>query len=191
MKIELPDIGFLSVSVDPLRDRLASSSPDRIIRIWNTKNGNLIRTIHGHSGNISSIEFCPNGKAIVSASEDTTIRIWDVKTGTEIKRLEGHSAKCNSASFSHNGEKIVSTSIDNTIRVWDVASGNEIRIIDDITDSVHAAIFSPDDHYVISTVGKEIKIWGAFSLDELISMTRERFKNRQLTHEERKKYYLD
>ena len=107
--------------------------------------------LRGHTNEVCSAAFSPDGKCIVSASWDNTIRIWDAQTGRQIGvPLEGHAEAVYSAVFSPDGKRIVSASNDYSIRIWD---------------------FPP--------------------LEDLIDSTRERFKNRQLTLEERRKYYLE
>lgn len=54
--------------------------------------------LYGHTEEVNSVSFSPNGKYIVSAASDSTIRIWDAETGRQIgKPLKGHSAIVNSA----------------------------------------------------------------------------------------------
>ena len=62
--------------------------------------------------------------------------------------------------------------------------------------SVVYATFSPDGETILSAGLSEIILWDAQSknfppLQELIDQTRERFKDRPLTPEERRKYYLE
>jgi len=47
--------------------------------------------VAGHSNEIQSIAFSPDGKILASGSADKTIKIWDVKKGKEIRTLTGHS----------------------------------------------------------------------------------------------------
>ena len=59
------------------------------------------------------------------------------------------------------------------------------------TSGVNSASFSPDGKRIVSAGDNTIRIWDYPSLQELIDETRERSKNRQLTPEERRKYYLE
>ena len=39
-------------------------------------------TLTGHSDNVTSVAYSPDGKHIVSGSDDNTVKIWDSATGT-------------------------------------------------------------------------------------------------------------
>ena len=41
-------------------------------------------TLTGHSGDVMSVAYSPDGKHIVSGSNDGTVKVWDSQTGTEV-----------------------------------------------------------------------------------------------------------
>jgi WD40 repeat protein len=103
--------------------------------------------------------------------------------------LCGHRKKVTTAIISKDSRYVLSTSKDeNVIIVWNLNSGVILKKIEE--SNVSQACFTDDFNHIIS-VGDRINIWTFSPLQELIDQTRERFKNRQLTPEERKKYYLD
>ena len=60
------------------------------------------------------------------------------------------------------------------------------------TNSVESACFSPDGKRIVSASKDEtIRIWEFPSIEDLIAQTYERFKDRQLTPEEKRKYYIE
>ena len=70
-------------------------------------------------------------------------------------------------------------------------SGIEIASIKGHLEGVNYASFSPDGQKIVSASSdKTIRIWDFPPLQQLINETRNHFKNRQLTPEERRKYYL-
>ncbi len=69
---------------------MATASNDRTIRIWRTADGQLMRTMIGHTSGIKVIAFSPQGSYLASGARDGKIEIWDWRTGLEVKTLPGH-----------------------------------------------------------------------------------------------------
>lgn len=150
--------------------------------------------LRGHTNEVCSAAFSPDGKCIVSASWDNAIRIWDAQTDRQIgDPLEGHTGWGKSAAFSPDGKRIVSASEDGTVCIWDAQTGRQIGVpLEGHAEAVYSVVFSPDGKRIVSASNDySIRIWDFPPLEDLIDSTRERFKNRQLTLEERRKYYLE
>jgi WD40 repeat protein len=64
-----------SINWSPDGSRLASSSNDDTVRIWDPATGQSVSTLEGHSGSVRSIAWSPDGSRLVSVSNDTTVRI--------------------------------------------------------------------------------------------------------------------
>lgn len=68
-------------------------------------NNNNVITCQGHTREVTSLAFSPDGSKLVSGSKDQTARIWDVATGQEIHMLRFVSpVTC--VAFSPNGTRI-------------------------------------------------------------------------------------
>jgi hypothetical protein len=77
----------------------------------------------GHTFEINSAQFSPDGNYIVTASEDGTVNIWNLTSGKLLQDLEGHTNGVNSAQFSRDGKSILVTSGDHKTMLWDAATG--------------------------------------------------------------------
>jgi eukaryotic-like serine/threonine-protein kinase len=117
-------------------------------------------TFKGHTGNVVSVTFSPDGKRLASASHDNTVKVWDAQTGKVIFTLEGHVGQVYCVSFSPDGESLASASADGTVKVWDAQTGKEKFTLEGHTGQVYCVSFSPNSKHLASgSHDKTVKVW--------------------------------
>jgi WD40 repeat protein len=70
----------------------------------------LKATFEGHTGDLETIAYSPDGKMLASSSGDLTARLWEVDTGKVNIVLEGHHGEVDSVAFSPDG-RLVATGV--------------------------------------------------------------------------------
>ena len=114
---------------------------DKVVKLWDIDNGELIQTLEGHTEGVSDIAWSHDGDYLASASDDKTIRIWSIEEVSSpsgvyancttypasqlnvAKVLKGHTNFVFCINFSPSSNLLVSGGFDETVRVWDVARG--------------------------------------------------------------------
>jgi len=115
-------------------DRIASSSRDHTIHIWDLATSTRIYVLDGHTDRISvmagwsstadtmdTMDCVAQSRVFVSGSMDRTIRMWDSMDGTCLLVLGGHTAQIACLTRLSNG-MLGSGAYDKTIRLWRIAS---------------------------------------------------------------------
>jgi WD40 repeat protein len=125
----------------------------------------------GHTDQVTSIAFSPDGRTLASGSLDNTIKLWNVADGRELRTLMGHRSWVFSVAFSPDGHALASGSADETVKLWDVASGQLLRTLTAHTEGVTSVSFSPDGQILACGNGDNtIKLWDVVSGRELRSL---------------------
>jgi WD40 repeat protein len=91
--------------------------------------------LSGHTHNVHSAAFSPDGTMLAAGGFDNTILLWNTKTGQRIGlpligpqpgAAAGYTGLITSLAFSPDGKILAAGSFDTTIDLWDVSSGKLI-----------------------------------------------------------------
>ncbi|XP_018327576.1 bromodomain and WD repeat-containing protein 3 isoform X2 [Agrilus planipennis] len=113
---------------------LAAGSIDRILRVWDLQTGGPVAVLSGHTGMITSVNFCPSSRwdirYLVSTSTDGSVAFWLYSQATGGKanfvskpvqyqeRMRPGQAQMICSSFSPGGIFLATGSADHHVRVY-------------------------------------------------------------------------
>jgi WD40 repeat protein len=109
-----------------------------------------LRTLEGHTGNVSMVSFSPDGDTLASSSEDGSAILWDWKNGTVRHTFKGHDGGVLLTAFSPDGTTLATPGRDKVVILWAVAKGEKRTTLDDHTATVSSAVWSPDGKWMAS-----------------------------------------
>ena len=120
------------------------------ISILNFTTCSVVSNFTGHSDEINSISYSPNGLFLVSGSSDNLIKIWSTETWTLNSTLVGHSNWVRSVLFSPCGNFIASGSNDKTVRIWNFIEKTEETCLYGHLNEIFSISFSPNGKFLVS-----------------------------------------
>ena len=186
---------ILSTTLSPDGKTLAFSLdvPSNVIVLLNVETLEVIRTLLGHSGIVTSVAFSSDGQTLLSGSVDGSIRLWNADSGAEIGRFEGHFGPVYSVAFSPDGVFAISGAGDRSLRAWNIDTGAEILRIDGFSDALTGAMFGPDGETMFTTTVDEagFHLWRFLTGADLVAWAHNNRYVRDFTCAEREHYRIE
>ena len=183
MNVSLEElVRIMDVQFSPDGTLLAIAT-DIGILLYNTKTYDNPEILKGHTGNIWSIAFRPDGKVLASSGRDETVRLWDVNTRQQIKTFGIDLFPLANIVFSPDGKMLASggmngDGIDNAY-LWDADTGKRLRTFPAHPASEHFhklsvmdVAFSPDGKVLATTGGEHTTLlWDVNTGQQIRSLT--------------------
>ncbi|KAJ2558031.1 hypothetical protein EV175_000997 [Coemansia sp. RSA 1933] len=94
----LQEVGDASVSssvytlaCNPQGTLIVSGSPEKFIRIWDTRTAKQLTTLSGHTDHIRAVLLSADSEFVLSGSSDTTVKLWSMRMRRCLSTYSHHS----------------------------------------------------------------------------------------------------
>lgn len=149
----------LAADIRPGFDLVATGGPSRLLKLWNTGSGELVKSIKKHTDWITAVDLSPDGVLIASGDRNGGVFVWESDTGNEFHTLRAHQAGISAAVFRADSNILATSSEDGTVRFWEMNGGTEVKKIDAHPGGVTAFSFARDGSSLTAGRDSKAKLW--------------------------------
>ncbi|KAM1046797.1 hypothetical protein EV1_025997 [Malus domestica] len=146
------------VRFSPSMSRLATSSADKTVRVWDADNpGYSLRTFTGHSSTVMSVDFHPSKEDFLcSCDNNSEIRYWSIKNGSCAGVFKGGASQVRfQPCFGRN----LAAAADNFVSILDVETQVCRLKLQGHKSAVHSVCWDPSGDYLASVSDDLVRVW--------------------------------
>jgi WD40 repeat protein len=95
-----------------------------VVTLWDAGTGERLRDLEGHTAQVTSLVWSPDGTWLASGSDDGTIILWDADTGSQLQTLGAQADWVRNLAWSPDGTRLASANTgfeQGMVVVWQVA----------------------------------------------------------------------
>ncbi|CAN8327009.1 unnamed protein product [Cochlearia groenlandica] len=146
------------VRFSPSLPRLATSSFDKTVRVWDADNkGYSLRNFMGHSSMVTSLDFHPNKDDLIcSCDNDGEIRYWSINNGSCTRVYKGGSTQVR---FQPRVGKYLAASSANVISVLDIETQACRHSLQGHINPINSVCWDPSGDFLASVSEDMVKVW--------------------------------
>jgi WD40 repeat protein len=143
-------VNGLAFSLDGTR--LATSSSDKSIKVWDVASGRVLFALEKLSIEINCVAFDPRGEILALGAADGTVLIWSLSTSNKLFTLCKHAGgQVQMVAFVQNGSQLLSTDGRGSVIVCDAATGQIGMRFTAQADGMYSAGLSEDGRFLVTS----------------------------------------
>jgi WD40 repeat protein len=150
------------MAVSPDGRRLATGSPEQLVRVWDISSGRLVASSPERVRFLHALAFSPDGDLVAYSDERGSVFLWDTSGLRSLRRLVARDAPANTLAFSPDGRTLASGHMDHTIRLWHPDIDQEVAVLDGHAGWVWSLAFAEHGNALVSSSRDgTVRIWRA------------------------------
>ncbi len=140
----------LSVRFSPDGRTLASSAADKVVRLLNVTNGQVIRSLEGHTHHVLAVAWHNDAVTLASAGADQSVKVWNTETGEQKRTIGGMPKEATALRFVKDSSELLTAGADGNVRLHNTDNGSAIRSFSAAGDFLFSLTVTPDGTHVLS-----------------------------------------
>ena len=120
-----------SLAVDEDMRVVATGSPDKVIRFWDSRSGRVEFELKGHTENIRALQLNLDATICISGSSDGSLRLWDVRQRSCFRQAKYHSDSIWAIAAERDLSCIVTGGRDGSVYRFDAKRGDSVQVVAD------------------------------------------------------------
>jgi WD40 repeat protein len=150
------------MAVSPDGRRLATGSPEQLVRVWDISSGRLVASSPERVRFLHAVAFSPDGDLVAYSDERGSVFLWDTSGLRLLRRFVARDAPATTLALSPDGRTLASGHMDHTIRLWHPDIDQEVAVLDGHAGWVWSLAFAEDGNALVSSSRDgTVKIWRA------------------------------
>lgn len=117
-------VSSVRFSPDTSNLTVISGGWDKLVKVWNLRDGKVLQNFVGHTGCVNSVAVCPDGSVCGSGGKDNKVFLWDLSEQKLVTSLDSGSC-INQIAFNPNLFWLAAAT-NKSVRIWDLKTRNVI-----------------------------------------------------------------
>lgn len=137
---------------------IATGSVDRLVRVYDGLNGDLLHALQRHTSGVATVAMAAGGSRLASGGVDRTVQLWDPRTG---ERIGGQriSAEPSQLVFSPDGNRFAGVGYYSAVgHIWEAGGGGPLGEIGGHNTRLRSVTWSPDGRWIVSGDGDGVVV---------------------------------
>ncbi|KAL0903815.1 hypothetical protein M5K25_025868 [Dendrobium thyrsiflorum] len=146
------------VRFSPSMPRLATSSFDKTVRVWDADNpGYSLRNFTGHSASVMSLDFHPNKEDLIcSCDGEGEVRYWSITNGSCARVFKGGTAQMR---FQPRLGRYLAAAAENIVSVLDVETQSRLHSLQGHSKHVDSICWDSSGDLLASVSEDSVRVW--------------------------------